>query len=142
VTGFHHLTTHHGNDPKKLEDVAKINVHHTELFSYLVQKMKGINDGKGTLLDNSMMLYGSAIGDGDRHNHDDLPISDGRQRRRHDQDRPADRDQGQHVRPLPGHGRARRLPAAAASATARGCWRISRDRFAPNEWTSISASSP
>ena len=74
VTGFHHLTTHHGNDPKKLEDVAKINVHHTEMFSYLVQKMKGINDGKGTLLDNSMLLYGSGLGDGDRHNHDDLPI--------------------------------------------------------------------
>ncbi len=74
VTGFHHLTTHHGNDPKKLEDVAKINVHHTEMFAYLVQKMKGINDGKGTLLDNSMLLYGSSLGDGDRHNHDDLPI--------------------------------------------------------------------
>jgi hypothetical protein len=74
VTGFHHLTTHHGNDPKKLEDVAKINVHHTEMFTYLVQKMKSINDGKGTLLDNSMLLYGSSLGDGDRHNHDDLPI--------------------------------------------------------------------
>lgn len=74
VTGFHHLTTHHGNDPKKLEDVAKINVHHSEMFSYLLQKMKSINDGKGTLLDNSMLLYGSGIGDGDRHNHDDLPI--------------------------------------------------------------------
>jgi hypothetical protein len=74
VTGFHHLTTHHGKDPKKLEDIAKINVHHMEMFAYLVQKMKGINDGKGTLLDNSMLLYGSGISDGDRHNHDDLPI--------------------------------------------------------------------
>ena len=74
VTGFHHLTTHHGHDPKKLEDIAKINVHHVEMFSYLVQKMKSINDGKGTLLDNSMLLYGSGICDGDRHNHDDLPM--------------------------------------------------------------------
>ncbi len=74
VTGFHHLTTHHGHDPKKLEDVAKINVHHTEMLAYLLTKMKGINDGKGTLLDNSMLLYGSGICDGDRHNHDDLPI--------------------------------------------------------------------
>ena len=39
-----------------------------------VQKMKSINDGKGTLLDNSMLLYGSGISDGDRHNHDDLPM--------------------------------------------------------------------
>jgi hypothetical protein len=74
VTGFHHLTTHHGNDPKKLEDIAKINVHHTEMFAYLVQKMKAINDGKGTLLDNSMLLYAGSLGDGDRHNHDDLPV--------------------------------------------------------------------
>jgi hypothetical protein len=74
VTGFHHLTTHHGNDPKKLEDVTKINVHHSEMFAYLLQKMKSINDGKGTLLDNSMLLYGTSLGDGDRHNHDDLSI--------------------------------------------------------------------
>jgi hypothetical protein len=74
VSGFHHLTTHHGKDPKKLEDVSKINVHHMEMFSYLLQKMKSINDGNGTLLDNSMLLYGSGISDGDRHNHDDLPM--------------------------------------------------------------------
>ncbi|MBA3697772.1 MAG: DUF1552 domain-containing protein [Planctomycetes bacterium] len=73
VTGFHHLTTHHGKDANKLEDIAKINVHHSEMFAYLLQKMKSINDGKGTLLDNSMLLYAGSLSDGDRHNHDDLP---------------------------------------------------------------------
>jgi hypothetical protein len=72
--GGHHEISHHGKDPVKLEGIAKINVHHVELFSYLVQKMKSLSDGKGSLLDHSMMMYGSAIGDGDRHNHDDLPV--------------------------------------------------------------------
>ncbi len=74
VMGGHHEISHHSKDPVKLEGIAKINVHHCELFSYLLQKMKSLNDGKGTLLDNSLMMYGSAIGDGDRHNHDDLPV--------------------------------------------------------------------
>jgi hypothetical protein len=74
VMGGHHEISHHGKDPVKLEGIAKINVHHVELFAYLLKSMKSLNDGKGTLLDHSMMVYGSAIGDGDRHNHDDLPI--------------------------------------------------------------------
>jgi hypothetical protein len=74
VMGAHHEISHHGKDPVKLEGIAKINVHHMEQFAYLLKTMKAINDGKGTLLDNSLMMYGSAIGDGDRHNHDDLPV--------------------------------------------------------------------
>ncbi len=74
VMGAHHEISHHAKDPVKLEGIAKINTHHIELFSYLLQKMQAINDGKGTLLDNSQLMYGSAIGDGDRHNHDDLPV--------------------------------------------------------------------
>jgi hypothetical protein len=74
VSRAHHEISHHQKDAGKLEDLTKINTHHVELLSYLLQKMKSLNDGKGTLLDNSMVLYGSAIGDGDRHNHDDLPI--------------------------------------------------------------------
>lgn len=74
VDRAHHEISHHESDPSKLEDLTKINTHHVELFSYMLQKMKAINDGKGTLLDNSMIMYGSAIGDGNRHNHDNLPI--------------------------------------------------------------------
>jgi hypothetical protein len=74
VSSAHHEISHHQKDPTKLEDLTKINIHHIELFYYMIQKMKSLNDGKGTLLDNSMIMYGSAISDGDKHNHDDLPI--------------------------------------------------------------------
>jgi hypothetical protein len=74
VSRAHHEISHHQKDASKLEDLTKINTHHIELLSYMLQRMKSLNDGKGTLLDNSMILYGSAIGDGDRHNHDDLPV--------------------------------------------------------------------
>jgi len=74
VSRAHHEMSHHQKDAGKLEDLTKINTHHVELLSYMLQRMKSLNDGKGTLLDNSMVLYGSAIGDGDRHNHDDLPM--------------------------------------------------------------------
>jgi hypothetical protein len=74
VSRAHHEISHHQKDPGKLEDLTKINTHHVELFSYMLQKMKSLNDGKGTLLDNCQILYGSCIGDGDRHNHNDLPV--------------------------------------------------------------------
>ena len=74
VSRAHHEISHHQKDASKLEDLTKINIHHIELFYYMIQKMKGLNDGKETLLDNSMIMYGSAISDGDKHNHDDLPI--------------------------------------------------------------------
>jgi hypothetical protein len=74
VARAHHEISHHQKDPGKLEDLTKINTYHVELLSYMLQKMKSLNDGTGTLLDNSMIMYGSGIGDGDRHNHDDLPV--------------------------------------------------------------------
>jgi hypothetical protein len=45
-----------------------------EQFAYLLEKMRSVKEGSGNLLDNSMVVYGSGIGDGNRHNHDDLPI--------------------------------------------------------------------
>jgi hypothetical protein len=74
VPRAHHEISHHQNEAGKLEDLTKINTHHVELLSYMLQKMANLNDGKGSLLDNSQVLYGSAIGDGNRHNHDDLPV--------------------------------------------------------------------
>ena len=71
----HHDLSHHGNDPKKLEKIKKINTFHIEQFAYLLGKLKAVKEANGTtLLDNSMIVYGSGIGDGNRHNHDDLPI--------------------------------------------------------------------
>jgi hypothetical protein len=70
----HHDLSHHGNDPKKHEKIQKINTFHIEHFAYFLNKLASIREGDGTVLDHSMMVYGSGIGDGNRHNHDDLPI--------------------------------------------------------------------
>lgn len=70
----HHDLSHHGGDSAKHEKIKKINRYHIEQFAYLLGKLKGIREGSGTLLDNTMMVYGSGIGDGNRHNHNDLPI--------------------------------------------------------------------
>jgi hypothetical protein len=74
IAGSHHDVSHHGNDPKKLENLAKINLYHMNVFADFLTKMKAIKEGNGTLLDNSMILYGCSMGDGDRHNPNDLPI--------------------------------------------------------------------
>lgn len=70
----HHEVSHHGKSEHKQEMIAKINRYHVERFAYLMDRLKQIPEGNGTLLDNCMLVYGSGISDGDRHNHDDLPI--------------------------------------------------------------------
>jgi hypothetical protein len=70
----HHDLSHHGRDAKKQEKIAKINRFHLEQFAYFIGRLKSIKEGEGTLLDNSMVTYGSCIGDGNRHNHNDLPV--------------------------------------------------------------------
>jgi len=70
----HHDLSHHGNDEQKKQKIAKINHFHIEQFAYFLKKLKSIKEGEGNLLDNSMIVYGSGISDGDRHNHDDLPV--------------------------------------------------------------------
>ncbi len=74
VSEGHHELSHHGKSEHKQEQIAKINRFHIQRFGYLLQRMSAVREGDGTLLDNSMILYGSGISDGDRHNHDDLPI--------------------------------------------------------------------
>jgi hypothetical protein len=74
VPDGHHDLSHHGNDPKKHEKIKAINRFHVEQFAYLLGKLKAMPEGEGSLLDNVMIVYGSGISDGDRHNHDDLPI--------------------------------------------------------------------
>jgi hypothetical protein len=70
----HHPLSHHGNDPEKLAKMAKINTFHISLFSDFLQKMKATPDGDGSLLDHSIYLYGSGMGNSSLHDHDNLPI--------------------------------------------------------------------
>jgi len=70
----HHDLSHHGGNPKKHEKLKIINRFHVEQFAYLIGKLKSIREGEHTLLDSAMIVYGSGISDGNRHNHDDLPI--------------------------------------------------------------------
>jgi hypothetical protein len=70
----HHPVSHHGNDPEKLAKIAKINTFHVSLFSDFLQRMKAIPDGDGSLLDHSIYLYGSGMGNPSLHDHDNLPI--------------------------------------------------------------------
>ena len=74
VPDGHHDLSHHGGDRKKHEKLKIINRFHIEQLAYLLGKLKAIPEGSGTLLDSLMLVYGSGISDGDRHNHDDLPI--------------------------------------------------------------------
>jgi hypothetical protein len=70
----HHDLSHHGRDPKKQAKIREINRFHIANFAYFVEKLKTIREGDGTLLDNCMIVYGSGISDGNRHNHNDLPV--------------------------------------------------------------------
>ena len=70
----HHPLTHHGNDPDKIARMAKINAFHVSLFSYYLEKLKATPEGNGTLLDHSLVLYGSGMGNPNVHDHVDLPI--------------------------------------------------------------------
>jgi hypothetical protein len=74
VSDGHHDLSHHGGDTAKQEKIQKINQFHTAQLAYLLQKLKAIPEGTGSLLDHSMILYGSGISDGNAHSHDDLPI--------------------------------------------------------------------
>ena len=74
VSDPHHPLTHHGNDPAKVARMAKINAFHVSLFAYYLEKLKATPDGNGSLLDHSLILYGSGMGDPNVHNHVDLPI--------------------------------------------------------------------
>lgn len=70
----HHPLTHHRNNAEWIQRVTKINAMHMELFAGFVAKMKATPDGDGTLLDHSMIVYGSGLADGNRHTHEDLPV--------------------------------------------------------------------
>lgn len=74
VPDGHHALSHHGGDAEKHAKIRKINQFHVAQLSYLLQKMKATPDGHGNLLDNSLIVYGSGLSDGDRHNNENLPV--------------------------------------------------------------------
>ena len=74
VSDPHHPLTHHGNDPEKVAKMAKINQFHVSLFAEFLQKLKATPEGNGSLLDHSLYLYGSGMGNPNVHDHRNLPI--------------------------------------------------------------------
>jgi len=74
VSEGHHDISHHGNSPEKKEKIAKINRFHMEQFGYFLGKLKGMREGSSTVLDNSMIVCGSGIADGNAHAHTELPV--------------------------------------------------------------------
>ena len=70
----HHSVTHHQGDPEKIDKTTQVNIFHTQLLAYYLDKLQSTPDGEKSLLDNTMMLYGSALSDGNLHIFHDLPI--------------------------------------------------------------------
>jgi hypothetical protein len=70
----HHDLSHHENKAEKKDKIRQINTFHTKQLAYLLTKLKATKEGDGTLLDHCMIAYGSGNSDGNRHNHDDLPV--------------------------------------------------------------------
>jgi hypothetical protein len=74
VSEGHHELSHHQGNSTNLRKIRDINRYHITQLAYLCEKLRGVREGNGNLLDNCMIAYGSAIGDGNRHNHDNLPV--------------------------------------------------------------------
>lgn len=74
VSEPHHPLSHHGNDPAKIERMSKINAFHVSLFAEYLAKLAATKEGDATLLDNSLLLYGSGMGNPNVHDHTNLPI--------------------------------------------------------------------
>jgi hypothetical protein len=74
ISDGHHSISHHQNDPERVEKLIKIDELHTAMFAYLLKRLKETPDGDGSLLDHSLVLFGSSLSESNIHTHDDLPI--------------------------------------------------------------------
>ena len=72
-SGFHGAS-HHGEDPRRIEEYSRINRYHVAMLAYFVNKLKNTPDGDGSLLDHSVVLYGSNMGNSNQHVHYDVPM--------------------------------------------------------------------
>jgi hypothetical protein len=74
IAEAHHPTSHHQGDPEKIEKITRINVFHTQLFAYYLDKLQSTPDGEGSLLDHMTIIYGAGMADGNSHWPLDLPV--------------------------------------------------------------------
>lgn len=74
ISEGHHSLSHHGDDPEKHRQIRAINRFHVERLAEFVARLAATREGAGDLLDATSIVYGGAIGDGNRHNHDELPV--------------------------------------------------------------------
>ncbi len=74
VSDMHHTISHHQNNNTAIEKLFRINVYHAKLFAHLLEKMRSTRDGDGSLLDHSLLLYGSGMSNGNAHQLDNLPL--------------------------------------------------------------------
>jgi hypothetical protein len=70
----HHSVTHHQGDPEKIAKTLRVNIFHTKMLAYYLDKLQSTPDGEGTLMDNTLMMYGSALSDGNLHIFHNLPL--------------------------------------------------------------------
>ena len=75
LTEQHHSVSHHQNNPDKIAKVVKINTYHVQLFARFLEKLRAAEDGPGSLLDHSLLIYGAGMGDSNGHNTDPLPVA-------------------------------------------------------------------
>ena len=113
TTGFHNAS-HHGEREDRILDFAKINRYHVSMVPYLLDKLKNTPDGDGNLLDNSLIIYGSPMGDSNIHNHKRVPAVPRRPRRRQAEGRRAHQGAGRHA---DGERDAHRAAHARAATT-------------------------
>lgn len=73
VPDSHHGVSHHRNDPVNIGKLVRINTYHVKLFSYYLERLRATKEGNGSLLDSTMILYGSGINNSNEHTHDNLP---------------------------------------------------------------------
>jgi hypothetical protein len=74
ISDGHHSISHHQNDPERVEKLIKIDELHVAMFAYLLKRLQETADGDGTLLDHSLVVFGSSLSESNIHTHDDLPI--------------------------------------------------------------------
>jgi len=74
IPGQHHLISHHRDDADLMSQKARIDTYHVELVAYFLEKMAATPDGDGSLLDHSLIMYGSGMGNGNLHRHSDVPV--------------------------------------------------------------------
>ena len=119
---FHNLS-HHSNDRGNMDRFALLNTYHMQKFAYLIEKLKNTPDGDGTLLDHSLVLYGSSLSDGNQHNFSPLPDRPRRRRvRRAERGPPPSVPEGHaHVEPPACHAGQAGRADSRSSATAPGC---------------------